>query len=194
MSKKVKSYIESHWSVFVAKGVIALIAGFYLTFYHAAYDLKSMSTVIAATLLALGAIEFLNIISHKRHQSNLVLVALIALLELLAGFAIMFSAQIAKSFHLHDIQLVLFATYTLIYGLFTIILGFTSFKNLTNRFIFIFVGMLSCIVAFSILGGQLNFNATFIRLFGTYLMFRGYGDCVYGVHSRDQKLLEKAHN
>ena len=51
MPKTVKKYIESHWMVFVAKGIVALFAGFCLTFSQ--LNPSTLSATLGFTLVAL---------------------------------------------------------------------------------------------------------------------------------------------
>ena len=161
MPKTVKKYIESHWMVFVAKGIVALFAGFCLTFSQ--LNPSTLSATIGFTLV------------------------FVTLIELGVGLAMILTSRLPREF-----PLAILSAYTVFYGAFSIFSGFRDFSNLTNKFIFIFIGILGCIIGFSILGANLSLSDTsFVKLFGTYLMLRGFGLTVYGVHSRDEKLIEK---
>ena len=185
MPKTVKKYIESHWMVFVAKGIVALFAGFCLTFSQ--LNPSTLSATIGFTLVALGVIELLNAMLRVKRNYSWSVAIFVTLIELGIGLAMILTSRLPREF-----PLAILSAYTVFYGAFSIFSGFRDFSNLTNKFIFIFIGILGCIIGFSILGANLSLSDTsFVKLFGTYLMLRGFGLTVYGVHSRDEKLIEK---
>ena len=184
MSKTIRKYIESHWLIFVAKGVVALIAGFYFTFSQ--HDVKTLTATIGCTLLTLGLIELLNIVFRTRKHHTWGVAVVVTLAELITGIVMLGVVQLPR-----EIPLVVLSAYTIFYGVFSVVSGFRDFANLTNKFIFVFIGILGCIVGISILGSNMSIaDTSFIKLFGTYLMLRGFGLTVYGVHSRDEKLIQ----
>ncbi len=185
MPKTVKKYIESHWMIFVAKGIVALFAGFYLTFSN--LSPSTLSATIGFTLVALGVIELLNAMLRVKRNYNWSIAIFVTFIELGVGLAMILTSRLPR-----EVPLTILSAYTAFYGAFSIFSGFRDFSNLTNKFIFVFIGILGCIIGFSILGANLALSDTnFVKLFGTYLMLRGFGLTVYGVHSRDEKLIEK---
>lgn len=184
MPKTAKKYIESHWIVFVAKGIVALFAGFYFTFSQ--HDIKTLTATIGCTLLTLGLIELLNTIFRTRKNHTWGVAVVVTLAELITGIIMLGVVQLPR-----EIPLVVLSAYTIFYGVFSLMSGFRDFANLTNKIIFIFIGILGCIVGISILGSNMSIGDTsFIKLFGTYLMLRGICLGLYGVHSRDEKLIQ----
>ena len=68
----------------------------------------------------------------------------------------------------------------------SIAIGFTCFKDDTDKFMWIVEGMVGAILAFVALGGSGLSDTTHIKLFGTYLMVRGLTDLIFGIHSREE--------
>ncbi len=68
MSTK-RKYIESHWGVFFLKGVISLLAGFYMMFTKH-QDVDFLIQVVGWTMLVLAIIEVINVAYRSRRQHN----------------------------------------------------------------------------------------------------------------------------
>ena len=65
-------------------------------------------------------------------------------------------------------------------------MGFKSFDNLTDRFMWIVNGTLGCILAFVIFNAGTIGDIAHIMLFGTYLLVNGLTDLFFGIHSKDE--------
>ena len=86
----------------------------------------------------------------------------------------------------------LFRSYVLFASVATIVIGFGSFTNMTDRFMWIVNGMLGAILAFVLFAGSGLSVTKHIELFGVYLLINGLTDLFFGVNSRDEALEEKA--
>ena len=76
------------------------------------------------------------------------------------------------------------AGYTLLRGLFEIISGFRTTVDPTDRFTWVFCGMVGSIMGIVIL----NSGEFFVRFLGVYLLIFGTCSLFYGVHNRAQKI------
>ena len=65
-------------------------------------------------------------------------------------------------------------------------MGFVSFRDMTDRFMWVVNGMLGCVAAFMMFGGTNLGDIAHIELFGTYLMINGITDLFFGVHSKEE--------
>ena len=97
------------------------------------------------------------------------------------------------------LRIAILAGYVAFASVVTIAMGFVSFNNMTDRFMWIVNGAIGAVLAFLMLGGATSgsettgaFFNTKVLVFGTYLMVNGLTDLFFGVHSKDEKLEEKA--
>jgi len=180
MSKR--KYIESHWLVFAAQGLIGLLFGWYVMFTGVT-SLTTLVIIVATTLLALAIIDMLNLINRKRRQDAWVLTLILALIETVFAVGLLVTINNNPAW-----PMFILAGYTLFRGLFEILIGFKSMTDPTDRFMWVVCGICGCILAFVIMNsGHFLETTTFIRFFGTYMMIYGVTALIYGVHNKNEQ-------
>lgn len=186
MSTNRKKYIESHWLVFAVKGAIALVAGLLLTLTTKS-DTSYLAKMVGFAMAGLGIIEIFNTINRKRLEHNWGMSLAIGIVEFIVAICMLFTLNTG----LHEgwnvlTRISLLSFYMLAASILSIAIGFTCFKDDTDKFMWVIEGMVGAILAFVALGGSGLSDTTHIKLFGTYLMVRGLTDLVFGIHSRDE--------
>ena len=185
MSTK-RKYIESHWGVFVLKGIVSLFAGFYMMFTHR-QDVDFLIQVVGWTMLALAIIEIINVAHRSRRQRNWGLPFALGAVEMAMSVALLYTVKPGASLaELLPIRLTMLAIYVLAASVITVVMGFQSFDNLTDRFMWVVNGMLGCVLGFVIFNAGNISDIAHIMLFGTYLLINGLTDLFFGVHSKDE--------
>lgn len=175
-----KSYIDSHWLVFVFQGIISLLFGWYIMFTPST-DLNVLITVVATTLLGLGIIEMFNVIYRSHMQQTWMLSLAIAVIEICVAFLLFFTMNLGTA-----LQLTIIAIYTLARGIFEILIGLKSVDDSTDKFIWLVCGICGAILGFVVFNSGSFSTTAFLQFFGTYMMIFGIGSLIYGVHNRDQ--------
>ena len=179
MSTKLK-YIDSHWGIFALQGVVALLFGWFALFTNSS-DIQTLVIVVGSVLLSLGIIELLNLLARARTKNTWGVSLVMAILEISAGLALLFTYEQNVAWHL-----VVIAAYTILRGIFEIILGLRSIDDLTDKFIWILAGICACIMGIVILNtGHLG-TIPFIKYFGSYMMVFGVVNLIYSVHNNEQ--------
>ena len=179
MSTKLK-YIDSHWGIFALQGVVALLFGWFALFTNSS-DIQTLVIVVGSVLLSLGIIELLNLLARARTKNTWGVSLVMAILEISAGLALLFTYEQNVAWHL-----VVIAAYTILRGIFEIILGLRSIDDLTDKFIWILAGICACIMGVVILNtGHLG-TIPFIKYFGSYMMVFGVVNLIYSVHNNEQ--------
>ncbi len=185
MSTK-RKFIESHWLFFAAKGVISILAGLYLMLTPI-QDATYLIQVVGWTMLGLAVIEIANVIHRGRRQHNIGFPLFLGLLEGAISVALLYTVNgNADLATLLPIRISILAGYVLFASVVTVIMGFSSFENMTDRFMWVINGMLGCVIGFVIFAGASLGDVAHIMLFGTYLMINGLTDLFYGIHSKDE--------
>lgn len=187
MSKSTKrKYIESHWLVFAIKGAIAMIAGLCMMF-TARDDTRYLTQIVSWTMMGLALLEILNVIHRKRRQRTLLIPLIVGIIELITGASLMLTIDYNASVDGNiAARILILSAYALYASLCSIIVGFRSFDNLTDRFIWVVDGIVGCILAFIMFADNGLSATTHIKIFGTFLMVKGLTDLFFGVHSRDE--------
>ena len=179
MSTKLK-YIDSHWGIFALQGVVALLFGWFALFTNSS-DIQTLVIVVGSVLLSLGIIELLNLLARARTKNTWGVSLVMAILEISAGLALLFTYEQNVAWHL-----IVIAAYTLLRGIFEIILGLKAIDDLTDKFIWILAGVCACIMGVVILNtGHLG-TIPFIKYFGSYMMVFGVVNLIYSVHNNEQ--------
>ena len=179
MSTKLK-YIDSHWGIFALQGIVALLFGWFALFTSSS-DIQTLVIVVGSVLLSLGIIELLNLLARTRTKNTWGVSLVMAILEISAGLALLFTYEQNVAWHL-----VVIAAYTILRGIFEIILGLRSIDDLTDKFIWILAGICACIMGVVILNtGHLG-TTPFIKYFGSYMMVFGVVNLIYSVHNNEQ--------
>lgn len=185
MSTK-RKYIESHWGVFFLKGVVSLFAGFYMMFTKH-QDANFLIQIVGWTMLVLAVIEILNIVYRSRRQYNWGFPFALGAVEMAMSVALLFTVKQGASLSdLLPIRLGMLAAYVLAASIITIVMGFSSFNNLTDRFMWVVNGMIGCVLGFVLFASGNLSDVAHIMLFGTYLLVNGLTDLFYGVHAKDK--------
>ena len=179
MSTKLK-YIDSHWGIFALQGVVALLFGWFALFTNSS-DIQTLVIVVGSVLLSLGIIELLNLLARARTKNTWGVSLVMAILEISAGLALLFTYEQNVAWHL-----IVIAAYTILRGIFEIILGLKAIDDLTDKFIWVLTGVCACIMGVVILNtGHLG-NTPFIKYFGSYMMVFGVVNLIYSVHNHEQ--------
>ena len=179
MSTKLK-YIDSHWGIFALQGIVALLFGWFALFTNSS-DIQTLVIVVGSVLLSLGIIELLNLLARTRTKNTWGVSLVMAILEISAGLALLFTYEQNVAWHL-----VVIAAYTILRGIFEIILGLRAIDDLTDKFIWILAGICACIMGVVILNtGHLG-TIPFIKYFGSYMMVFGVVNLIYSVHNNEQ--------
>lgn len=179
MSTKLK-YIDSHWGIFALQGVVALLFGWFALFTNSS-DIQTLVIVVGSVLLSLGIIELLNLLARVRTKNTWGVSLVMAILEISAGLALLFTYEQNVAWHL-----IVIAAYTILRGIFEIILGLKAIDDLTDKFIWILAGVCACIMGVVILNtGHLG-TTPFIKYFGSYMMVFGVVNLIYSVHNNEQ--------
>lgn len=179
MSTKLK-YIDSHWGIFALQGVVALLFGWFALFTNSS-DIQTLVIVVGSVLLSLGIIELLNLLARARTKNTWGVSLVMAILEISAGLALLFTYEQNVAWHL-----IVIAAYTILRGIFEIILGLKAIDDLTDKFIWILAGVCACIMGVVVLNtGHLG-TIPFIKYFGSYMMVFGVVNLIYSVHNNEQ--------
>jgi uncharacterized membrane protein HdeD (DUF308 family) len=181
-----RKYIESHWLVFAVKGAIALVAGLLLTLSNKT-DTNYLAKMVGFAMAGLGVIEVFNTINRKRLQHNWGMSLAIGVVELLVAICMLFTINTGLDEQNNILfRIPMLSFYMLAASVLSIAMGFTCFKDDTDKFMWIVSGIVGAILAFVELGGTGLSDTTHIKLFGTYLMVRGITDMIFGIHSREE--------
>ena len=176
-----RKYIDSHWMIFIIRGVTAIIFG-WLSLFSVGRDLSSLVSVIGVFLLAFSIIEFVNSLHRAHEKTGWTVSVSLAIIDAVVALALLFNIDNHETVHL-----IIIGLYTILRGLFEIISGFRTTVDPTDRFIWILSGVSGCIMGFAVL----NSGELFIRFFGAYLFALGLCSLIYGVHNHAQKTEDK---
>ena len=179
MSTKLK-YIDSHWGIFALQGIVALLFGWFALFTNSS-DIQTLVIVVGSVLLSLGIIELLNLLARARTKNTWGVSLVMAILEISAGLALLFTYEQNVAWHL-----IVIAAYTILRGIFEIILGLKAIDDLTDKFIWILAGVCACIMGVVILNSGHLGTIPFIKYFGSYMMVFGVVNLIYSVHNNEQ--------
>ncbi|MBR2587196.1 DUF308 domain-containing protein [Candidatus Saccharibacteria bacterium] len=176
-----RKYIDSHWLIFVVKGLIAvLIGGFALFDMRRSFD--SMLTTVGIFLLSFSIIEFINALFRAHEKSGWAVSVALAVVDAVIALALLFTLGQDTAWHLYII-----AIYTFLRGFFEIVSGFRATVDPTDRFTWVFSGIFGAVMGIVIF----NSGEFFVRFFGVYLLILGTCSLFYGVHNRAQKLEDR---
>ena len=183
MSKINRRYIDTHWLVYIMRGVLAGVFGL-LMLFNSTFKIDTVILPVCVFLLAMGSVDAVNAIfnSHK-HQSCWITSIFDACVDIVAALVLLFAGRdsIVSS-------VVIISVYTIISGVIDILHSALSTKDPTDRFIRAVVGVFGCIAGIVILNAG-NFEMmAFFRFFGAYLAIVGVTSLIYGVHNRAQKM------
>ncbi|MBR5389523.1 DUF308 domain-containing protein [Candidatus Saccharibacteria bacterium] len=176
-----RKFIDSHWLLFITRGLVALVFGA-IALFNMRQDFPYMITLVGIFLLSFSIIEFINALYRARQKTGWAISVSLAIIDAVVALALLFTITQNTTWHLYII-----AAYTFLRGFFEIIAGFRSTVDPTDRFTWVFSGMIGAII------GIVVFNSSeyFVRFFGVYLMIVGTCSLFYGVHNRAQKIEDR---
>ena len=182
-----KNYIDKHWLVFLIRGGLALVFGWFALF-------NTASPVIIYTsmfLIVMGILDAVNAIYSSRKKHGWLNLLFDSCIDIIAAIALLFTTF----FHSQDgltAGLITVAIYTLVSGIIDIVHGMLSVDP-SDRFIRYLSGVAGAIMGIVIfysgsLLNQAGNNLVFTNFFGSYLTVFGTCSLIYGV---DNYLQEK---
>ena len=176
-----RKYIDSHWLLFITKGIIALAFGA-ISLFNMRRDIPYMITLVGIFLLSFSILEFINALYRARQKTGWAISVSLAIIDAVVALALLFTITQDTTWHLYAI-----AGYTFLRGFFEIVAGFRATIDPTDRFTWVFSGMFGAIM------GIIVFNSGdyFVRFFGVYLLIIGTCSLFYGVHNRAQKIEDR---
>lgn len=173
-----RKYIDSHWLIFVIKGLVAILIGGY-TLFNPLKDRPVVTAAVGIFLLCFSIIEFTNAIYRVRQKTGWTVAVMLAVIDAVVALALILTSNEDALWHLYIIS-----AYTFIRGFAEIVAGFRMTVDPTDRFVWVFSGMIGAIMGIVIL----NSSNLFINYFGAYLLIIGTCSLFYGVHNRAQKI------
>lgn len=84
-------------------------------------------------------------------------------------------------------HLTILATYTILRGIFEIVIGFNTTVDPTDRFIWLLCGVTGAIFGIVIFNSGHLPNIDYVRFFGAYMLILGVCSLIYGVANHVQK-------
>lgn len=176
-----RKYIDSHWLVFVFQGAIALLFGC-LTLFTADSSSAKLIPVIGIFLLALAIVEFANSIYRSYNRQGWVVSTAVAVFDALVGILLLFMVNEGMTWHLVTV-----AAYTVLRGVFELVIGFRTTVDPTDRFIWCLCGLCGLVFGIVIFNSGHLAGVDFVRFFGAYMMILGVSSLIYSVHNREQQ-------
>ena len=176
-----RKYIDSHWLLFVLKGLVALGFGVFAIF-SMKRDFSTLVMTVGIFLLSLSILEFINALYRARQKTGWAVSVVLAVIDAVVALALLFTLTQSPVWHLYII-----AGYTFCRGFAEIVSGFRATVDPTDRFTWVFGGMCGAIMGIVIL----NSGEFFIRFFGVYLVILGICSLFYGIHNRAQKIEDR---
>lgn len=177
-----RKYIDKHWLIYILRGAIALVVGWF-ALSGAMKDLSSVVAYLSVFLLIMGVIDSSSALYASVKKHGWINSIIDAGIDIIAALALIFGGTGNLLF-----QLIVIASYTFISGVIDIVHGFISTVDPTDRFIRILAGICGSVMGFVILNAGSFEIATFIRFFGVYIMIVGVTSLIYGVHNRAQQI------
>lgn len=179
-----RKYVDSHWLIFAFEGAVALLFGWFALFTNLT-DTSALVSIVGSLLLGLGIIELFNLLRRTHLNETWGFTLISALIEVAVAFALLFTSDQELVWHL-----ALIAGYTVVRGIFEILIGLRAVDDVTDKFIWIVTGICGAVMGFVILNSGnavVTDNApTFIKFFGAYMTLYGLANLIYGVHNHDQ--------
>lgn len=193
MSNTKRKFVESHWLTFAMKGALSVIAGLCLMFAPQ-NNVTLLTQIVGWTMFGFAFIELLNVVYRRRRSHNWGFPLFLGAIELLVAVAVLYTVDPNQGNpdDLIWLRIIYLSCYVAFASIVTIVMGFVSFSNLTNRFMWVVNGMIGAVVAAMMFGGTNLGVVAHIELFGTFLMVNGITDLFFGVHSKDELIEAKA--
>lgn len=176
-----RKYIDSHWLVFVFQGAIALLFGC-LTLFTSDKSPSSLVPVIGLFLLALAIVEFANSIYRSYNRQGWTVSTGVAVFDAVFSMLLLFTTDQGMTW-----QLVLLSLYTILRGVFEVLIGFHTTSDPTDRFIWVLCGLAGIVFGIVIFNSGHLENVDFIRFFGAYMLILGICSLIYSFDNREQQ-------
>lgn len=180
-----RKYIDSHWLVFVFQGAITLLFGC-LTLFTSDNSPASLIPVIGLFLLALAVVEFANSIYRSYNRQGWVVSTAVAVFDAVFSMLLLFTADQGMTW-----QLVLLSLYTILRGIFELLIGFQTTVDPTDRFIWVLCGLAGIVFGIVIFNSGHLPNVDFVRFFGAYMLILGVCSLIYSFDNRKQQLEDR---
>lgn len=176
-----RKYIDKHWLMFVVRGGMAAIFGFFILF-RGGSDEQMIITLISVFLLLMGIIDSIGALYASARKHGWVNSIIDAIIDVVAAVALLFMAK-------NDLVtgVVILSVYTIVSGIVDLFHGFLSTVDPTDRFIRVLAGVFGCVIGIAILNAGGFEKVTFARFFGAYMLIVGTTSMIYGVHNRAQR-------
>lgn len=182
MAQTKRNYIDSHWLVFVFQGAIALLFGCF-TLFTSDQSPMSLIPMIGLFLLALAVVEFANSIYRSRNQESWLVSTGVAVFDAVFSMLLLFTADQGMTW-----QLVVISLYTVLRGIFELLIGFHTTVDPTDRFIWSLCGLAGIVFGIVIFNSGHLQNIDFVRFFGAYMLILGVCSLIYSFDNRKQQL------
>ena len=176
-----RKYIDSHWLVFVFQGAIALLFGC-LTLFTSDKSPSSLIPVIGLFLLAFAIVEFANSIYRSYNRQGWLVSTAVAVFDAVFSMLLLFTADQGMTW-----QLVLISLYTVLRGIFELLIGFHTTVDPTDRFIWVLCGLTGIVFGIVIFNSGHLQNIDFVRFFGAYMLILGVSSLIYSFDNRKQQ-------
>lgn len=187
-----RRYIDSHWLIFVIKGIFSAIFGWILLF-SASSSYLTATSLVSIFLLALSVIEFINALYRAHMRTGWFISVLVAIFDAAASLAILFAPVYSPSGFLYPTIFFTISAFTIIRGVSEIIIGFRTTVDPTDRAIWIITGISGTVMGVAILNsGNFSDPSLYARFFGSYILIFGLANLIYGIHNREQKIEDLA--
>ena len=153
-------------------------------------DIHLMAHITGWTMFGLAFIEIANVLYRTRRSHNWGFPLLLGAIELFIAVALLYTIDpnATTTDELTWLRITYLSAYVVFASIVTIAMGFASFDNVTDRFMWVVNGMIGCILAFMMFGGTTLGAEAHIAIFGSYLMVNGLTDLFFGVHSKEELL------
>ena len=180
-----RRFIDKHWLVFMVRGGLAGVFGFFALF-SGLDNWESVIAIISVFLLAMGIVDSVGALYSSTKKHGWINSVIDALVDVVAALALLFFAR-------EDLvaSLIIVAAYTFVSGIIDIFHSFLSTVDPTDRFIRVLAGVLGAVMGFVILNAGDFETSTFIRFFGAYMLIVGISSLIYGAHNRAQNIEDR---
>lgn len=176
-----RKYIDSHWLVFIFQGLVAFAFGC-LTLFTSDESSYNLVPVVGLSLLSLAVVEFANSVYRSHQRQGWAVSTGIALFDAVFGLLLLVVLNEGMTWHL-----VIIALYTLLRGLFELLIAFRTTVDPTDRFIWTLCGVCGILFSITIFNSGHLANVDFMRFFGAYMMILGVSSLIYSIHNREQQ-------
>ncbi len=180
-----RKYIDKHWLMYIIRGGLAAVFGFFILF-RGGSDEWMMVAMISVFLLLMGIIDSVGALYASVNKHGWLNSIIDAAIDVVAAVALLFFAgnNLVNG-------VIIISVYTILSGLVDIFHGFLSTVDPTDRFIRVLAGILGCIIGVAIFNAGGFEKVTFARFFGAYMLIVGTTSLIYGAHNRAQKTEDK---